>query len=113
MEKKEAFFKSCFKTDTQLKIYPYPIDVGELNEETQCVTTLLCQFLGMDTDKYVTDSMRIFLFTLSTYPVDSKDPSQSVQVSCLKFDEFLAENIHSQLVDFPKTRTFKIGRAHV
>ena len=54
MEKKEEFFKSCFKPDTQLKNYPYPLDAEEFNEETQCVTTLLSKFLGIDTDKYVT-----------------------------------------------------------
>ena len=46
------------------------------------------------------------LLTLSTYLVDSKESSQSLRFSCLKFDEFLAENIHSQLVGFPKIRTF-------
>ena len=30
-----------------------------------------------------------------------------MQYSCLKFDEFLAENIPSQLVDFHKTRSFR------
>ena len=54
VEKKEVFFKACFKPDTQLKNYLYPIDSKEFNEETQCITTLLSQFLGMDTDKYVT-----------------------------------------------------------
>ena len=106
MEKKETFFKTCFKPDAQLKNYPYTVDAKEFNEETQCITTLLSQFLGMDTDKYITYSMMSLLFTPSTFPVDSEDPSQSVQVSCLKFDEFLDENFHSQLVDFPKTRTF-------
>ena len=107
VEKKEEFFKTCFKPDTYLKHYTYPIDVEEFNEETQCITTLLSQFLGMDTDKYVTESMMILLFTLSTCPVNSEDPIQSIQVSFLKFDEFLVENFHSQLVDFPNTRTFR------
>ena len=66
-----------------------------------------CQFLGMDTKEYIIDSMISLLFTLSTYPFDSQEPSQSFQVSYLRFDEFLDENIHSQLVDFPKTRTFR------
>ena len=30
-----------------------------------------------------------------------------MQSPCLKFDEFLAENIHSQLIKFHKMRTFK------
>ena len=107
MENKEEFFKYCFKPDTQLKNYPYPVDAREFNEETQCITTLLCKFLGVDTEKYVTESVMSLLFTLSTLPVDLEEPSQPFQVSCLKFDEFLAENIHSQLVDLPRTRTFR------
>ena len=43
MEKKEVFFKSYFKPDTQLKNYLYPVDAGEFNEETQCGITLMSQ----------------------------------------------------------------------
>ena len=46
-------------------------------------------------------------FTLSTGQINSERSSQLVQPYCLKFDEFLAEKIHSQLVDFDKTRCFK------
>ena len=46
------------------------------------------------------------LFTLSTCRVESEESSQLVQYPCLKFDEFLVENIHSQLMDFHKTRSF-------
>ena len=107
VEKKEAFFKACFKPDTQLKNYPYLVDASEFNEETKCVTTILYKFLGMDTDKYITESMMSLLFTLSTCPIDSNEPIQSIQVSYLRFDKFLVENIHSQLVDFPRTITFR------
>ena len=71
------------------------------------VTTLLSQFLGMDIEKYVTNPMMSLLFTLSTFPINSEDPNQSVDVSCLKFDEFLDENIHSPQVYFPRTITFR------
>ena len=54
VETKEAFFKSCFKTDTQLKNYPYLVDASDYNEETQNVITRMSYFLGMDTDKYIT-----------------------------------------------------------
>ena len=67
----------------------------------------LHRHLGLDTDKYITDPLMSLLFVLSTCPIESDDSSQSVQVSCLKFDEFLAENIHSQLMDFHKTKTFR------
>ena len=74
MENKEAFFKACFRTDTQLKNYPYPIAAGEFNEETQRVTTLLSHFFGMDTEKYVTEPMMSLMFTLSTCPVELEEP---------------------------------------
>ena len=47
------------------------------------------------------------LFILSTCPVDSDEPSQSLQVSCIEFDEFLVENIHSQLMNLHKTKNFR------
>ena len=106
METKEVFFKSCFKPNTHLKKYPFPIDANEFNEETQCVITLMSQFLGMEKYKYVTEPLMSLCFTLRTCPTDSEESSQLAQLSCLKFDEFLAENIHSHLVGFPKIRTF-------
>ena len=63
---------------------------------------MLCQFLGLDTDKYINDPLMSPLFVLSTCPINSDESSQSLQVSCLKFDEFLVENIHSQLMDVRK-----------
>ena len=66
----------------------------------------MSQFLGLDTDKYVIEPLMSLLFTLSTCQVQSEESTQSVQYSCLKFDEFLSKNIHSQLVDFHKTRSF-------
>ena len=106
MEKKEVLFKSCFKPDTHMKNYPFLVDANEFNEEIQCAITLMSQFLGLDKYKYVTEPLMSLLFTLRTCPTDSEESSQSLWFSCLKFDEFLAENIHSHLVKFPKTRTF-------
>ena len=48
MENKEAFFKSCFKLDNHIKIYPFPVDANNFNEETHCVITLMSQFLGLE-----------------------------------------------------------------
>ena len=76
MWNKEELFNSCFKPNTQLKNYPYHEYVDEFNEEMQCIVTLMSQFLGMDTDKYVTDPMMSLLFTLITFPFESKDPSR-------------------------------------
>ena len=76
------------------------------NEETQCTITLLNQSLGLETDKYITKPLMSLLFVLSTCPVECEESILSIQTSCLKFDELLVENIHSQLMDFHKTKNF-------
>ena len=47
------------------------------------------------------------LFVLDTRPIEPELPGQSFQYYHLKFDEFLAKNIHSQLVDFHSTIVFR------
>ena len=54
IEQKHVFFKTCFNPDILLQNHPFPIDSILFNEETQCVITIISQFLGLDTDKYVT-----------------------------------------------------------
>ena len=61
----------------------------------------------LDSNGYVTESRLSLLFILSTFPIESELPSQPFQSCCLKFDEFLAENICSQLVNFHDTRVFR------
>ena len=73
----------------------YPIDMVLFNQETQLCITLSNQFLGLDTNGYVTESLLSLLFVLSTFPVDSELPSQFFQSCFLKFDEFQDENICS------------------
>jgi hypothetical protein len=65
--------------------------------EVQWACSLLSQILGLDNDKFVVEVMLGFLlfFFLS---------GQSVRVS---FDEFIAENIHQQLVNFSSLRHFR------
>ena len=65
------------------------------NEETQTLLTLESQSLGLDTNKYITEPWSSLVFTLSTGQVEFEQLIQPMQSSCLKFDEFLAENIHS------------------
>ena len=65
------------------------------NEETESLITLEIHFLGLDMNKYIIESLLSLMFTLSTGQVESEKLSQSMQSSCLKFDEFLAKNIHS------------------
>ena len=53
---------------------------------------------------YVIESLMSFIFKISIDQVDSSDSSQ---YWCLKFDEFLAESIQSQLMNFQNTRFFR------
>ena len=62
----------------------------------------MSQFLGLDTDRYIPELLMIILFKFNT----SQFESQSSQSLCLKFDEFLAKSIHSQLVNFHSTKHF-------
>ena len=64
-------------------------------------------FLGLDTNCYVTESPLSLLFVLTTCLVEFELPGHCFQSCCLKFDEFLAENIRSQLVNFHGTRVFR------
>ena len=107
IERKQEFFKRCFKLEDDSCSLSFPINAALFNEETKCVVTVLCQFLGLDTDKYIPKTVTSLIFILSTCLVESDEPSQSLQVSCIKFDDFLAKNIHSQLINFHKTKTFR------
>ena len=62
----------------------------------------MSQFLGMDTYRYVIEVLMSLLFKFSTSQYDP----QSCQSVSLKFDEFLAESIHSLLVNFHSTKHF-------
>ena len=63
--------------------------------------------LGLDTNGYITESLLSILFVLSTCLVEPEIPGQSFQFCCLKFDEFLAENIRSQLANFHNSKVFR------
>ena len=69
VEKKQDFFKICFKLDVQLHNQPFLVDVILFNEENQHVITIMSQFLGLDTDKYIIEPLMSLLFTLSTCQV--------------------------------------------
>ena len=106
IEIKEAFMKSCSKPDSEILSLSYPIDLDLFNEESQSCVTLACQFLGLDTNGYITEPLLSLLFVISTCPIEHKLLGQSFQSRSLKFDEFLAKNIRSQLVNFHDTRVF-------
>ena len=90
-ESKEAFLKSYSKPDSESMNLSYPIDLGQFNEETQWCITLASQFLGLDTDAYVPESLLSLLFVLDTFPTEPELPGQPGQSFRLKFDEFLVE----------------------
>ena len=99
--------RDCSKPNGEVISLSYPIDLRQFNEETQGCIALASQFLGLDTNGYVTESLLSLLFIFSTYPTEPELPGQSSQSCCLKFDEFQAENIHSQLANFHGTKVFR------
>ena len=106
IERNQEFYKRCFKPEDESSSPSFLVNETMFNEETKCVVTMLCQFLGLVIDKYILETLMSLLFILSSCPVESDEPNQSLQVSCIKFDEFLVENIHSQLMKFHKAKTF-------
>ena len=91
----------------RLKFLSYPVYLVFFNEDTQSCITLASQFLGLDTNGYATESLLTLLFILSICLIKFELPGQYFQSCCLNFDEFLAENICSQLVNFHDTRVFR------
>ena len=57
---------------------PFPIDSILFNGETQCIPTLLSQFLGLYTNMYIIEPLMSLIFVLSTWPIESNEPSQAV-----------------------------------
>jgi hypothetical protein len=67
--------------------------------EVQWVCSLLSQILGLDNDKHVVEVMLGFLLTFFQ--------SESGLSVCISFDQFIADNIHKQLVNFRSLRHFR------
>jgi hypothetical protein len=65
--------------------------------EVQWVCSLLSQILGLKNDKFVVEVMLGFLLICFL----------SGQSVCVSFDEFIAENIHQQMVNFNSLRHFR------
>jgi hypothetical protein len=76
-----------------------PMNVNIMVIEVQWVCSLLSQVLGLDNDKYVVEVMLGFLLTFFK--------SESGLSVCISFDQFLADNIHKQLVNFLSLRHFR------
>jgi hypothetical protein len=67
--------------------------------EFQWVCSLLSQVLGLDNENHVVEVMLGFLLKFF-----KSDSSLSV---CINFDQFIADNIHKQLVNFLSLRHLK------
>jgi hypothetical protein len=67
--------------------------------DVQRVYSLLSQMLGLDNDKYLVEVMLGFLLTFF-----QSEFGLSIRIS---FDEFIADNIHKQIVNFRSLRHFR------
>ena len=76
-ESKEAFLKNYSKPDSGPIDLSYPIDLSRFSEETQWCISLASQFLGIDIDAYVPESLLSLLFVLDTCPDEPKLLRQS------------------------------------
>ena len=63
--------------------------------------SLVSQIIGLDYDIHIREFVLGFLLSIS-----SVDP-ESHLIHCFNLDEYLAEFIHVQLVEFPKVKIFK------
>ena len=63
--------------------------------------SLVCQILGLDDDIHIKELILGFLLRMSSINLESH------LVHCFSLDEYLAEVIHVQLVEFPKVRFFQ------
>ena len=103
LEYKQSFFTTYFMLYVFLQNQCFPVDFNLFNQETNFVISLMSQFLGIDTDRYVIEMLMSLILNVSK---SHSEPHSSKSV-CLKFDELLAESIHSQLVNFHSTKHFR------
>ena len=67
--------------------------------------SMVSQVLGLDDDKHVSEVILGFLLSIGSTDHESN------LVRCFNLDEFLAEAIHTELVEFPKVRFS--GTSHI
>jgi hypothetical protein len=98
-EVRDLFLQTIVKPENFSKSLSLPMNVNIKVIEVQWVCSLLSQVLGLDNEKYLVDVMLGFLlkffkseFGLSFY---------------INFDQFLDDNIHTQLANFLYMRHFK------
>ena len=95
------FLSSILKVGQSLEGLFFPYNVSIFKDEVQLVMSMISQVLGLDNDKHVSEVILGFLLSIGWTDQESNlDP-------CFNHDEFLAEVIHTQLVEFPKVRFFR------
>ena len=80
-----------------------PYHVHIFKEKVQLVVSLVCQVLRLDDDCHVSEVVLGFLLKMSSISLGF----ESYPVHVFSLDEYLAEAIHIQLVEFSKVRIFK------
>ena len=63
--------------------------------------SLVSQILGLDDDIHISEVVLGLLLSISSIDLESH------LIHCFSLDEYLAEVIHVQLVEFPKVRFFR------
>ena len=63
--------------------------------------SLVSQILGLDDDTHINEVILGFLLSIGYIDLESHSSR------CFNLDEYLAEVIHTQLVEFPKVRFFR------
>lgn len=97
-EVKLGFLSSLLNTDQHTEKVAFPSNLQDFKDYVKPFFALLSQVLGLDSDRKVQEVIVSLVYTLS----QSKTTGQDIN-----FDEFLAENIHSQLMNFHSERTFR------
>ena len=97
------FLSSILNEGQSLEGLFLPYHIHIFKEEVQLVVSLVCQVLGLDDDVHVSEVVLGFFLKMSSVSLES----ESHPVHVLNLDEYLAEAIHIQLVEFSKVRFFK------
>jgi hypothetical protein len=97
-EVRDLFLQTIVKPKLFSESLSLPMIVSIMVIEVQWVCSLLSQILGLDNDKHVVKVMLGFLLTFFQ--------SESGLSVCISFDQFIADNIDKQLVNFRSLKHF-------
>ena len=95
------FLSSILKDGQSLEGLFLPYSVNIFKDEVQLVMSLASQILGLDDDTHINEVILGFLLSISS--INPKSHSSHF----FNLDEYLAEVIHAQLVEFLKVRFFR------